>query len=101
MVVPYEHTNELRKLPEPAAHEIMELSQRLETALREIYRPDGVNLGMNIGEAAGAGVADHIHMHVLPRWSADTNFMTTISETRILPEALATTYERLREKLNG
>jgi len=100
MVVPYEHTNELRKLPEAAAHEIMDLSQRLETALREIYRPDGVNLGMNIGEAAGAGVAGHIHMHVLPRWSADTNFMTTISETRILPEALATTYERLKEKLN-
>jgi ATP adenylyltransferase len=101
MVVPYEHTNELRKLEAPATHEIMDLSQRMETVLRETYRPDGINLGMNIGEAAGAGVAGHIHMHVLPRWSADTNFMTTVAESRILPEALATTYQRLRQKFTS
>jgi ATP adenylyltransferase len=99
MIVPYEHVDELRKLDAASAQEMMILAQRAEGALRELYRPDGINLGMNIGQAAGAGVAAHIHMHVLPRWAADTNFMTTISETRILPEALDVTYSRLKEKL--
>jgi ATP adenylyltransferase len=99
MIVPYEHVDELQKLETSAAREMMDLSQRMEGVLREVYRPDGINLGMNIGQAAGAGVAGHIHMHVLPRWSADTNFMTTVSETRILPESLDTTYQRLREVL--
>ena len=97
MVVPYAHLDRLDKLPAEAAHEMMDLSQRLETALRGTYRPDGVNLGMNIGEAAGAGVAGHIHMHILPRWSADSNFMTVVGETRVLPEDLKTTWKRLRE----
>ena len=99
MVVPYEHVDELRKLDAASAQEMMTLAQRAEGALRELYRPDGINLGMNIGQAAGAGVAAHIHMHVLPRWAADTNFMTTISETRVLPESLDVTYSRLKEKL--
>jgi ATP adenylyltransferase len=99
MVVPYEHVDQLSKLGTAAAAEMMMLSQRLEKVLREVYRPDGLNLGMNIGRAAGAGVADHIHMHVLPRWSGDTNFMTTVSETRVLPEALEVTYHRIREKM--
>jgi ATP adenylyltransferase len=73
------------------------LCQRTETALRQLYRPDGINLGMNLGAAAGAGVAGHIHMHVLPRWVADANFMTVVAETRILPETLETTWQRLRE----
>ncbi len=98
MVVPYEHIDELNKLPTPAATEMMELVQRLEAVLYEIYQSDGVNLGMNVGKAAGAGVAGHIHMHVLPRWIADSNFITVIGETRILPELLATTYQRLKEK---
>ena len=98
MIVPYEHLDQLHKLPLPAATEMMVLSQRLETALLELYRPDGVNVGMNVGKAAGAGIADHIHMHVLPRWVADTNFMTVIGETRVLPEALETTYQRLKAK---
>ncbi len=98
MVVPYEHVDRLNRLPEDAANEMMALTRRLETVLTELYNPDGVNLGMNIGKAAGAGVAGHIHMHVLPRWVADANFMTVIGETRLLPEALDETYRRLKEK---
>jgi ATP adenylyltransferase len=98
MVVPYEHVDELSKLSQPAAEEMMTLTQRLEGVLRELYRPDGVNLGMNIGKAAGAGVAGHIHMHVLPRWMGDVNFMTAVGETRVLPEDLETTYKKLRSK---
>ncbi len=96
MVIPYAHLDELQKLSASAAHEMMDLAQKVETALRELYSPDGVNLGMNIGKAAGAGVAGHIHMHVLPRWSGDTNFMTVVSETRVLPETLETTWERMK-----
>ncbi len=96
MIIPYAHLDQLEKLPKPAAHEMMELSQKMEAVLRVEYKPDGVNLGMNIGEAAGAGVVGHIHMHVLPRWSADSNFMTVLGETRVLPEDLATTWKRLR-----
>jgi ATP adenylyltransferase len=99
MIVPYDHVNELRKLDLAAAQEMMAQAQRVEEAVRQVYRPDGINLGMNIGQAAGAGVASHIHMHALPRWFADTNFMTTVSETRILPESLEVTYSRLKEKL--
>jgi ATP adenylyltransferase len=100
MVVPYEHVDELRKLSAAAATEMMSLSQRLERALRAAYKPDGINLGMNIGAAAGAGVAGHIHMHVLPRWIADSNFMTVVGETRVVPEDLATTWEKLRTELD-
>lgn len=101
MIVPYQHVDELQKLDSAAAREMMDIARRMEGVLRQVYRPDGINLGMNIGQAAGAGVADHIHMHLLPRWSADTNFMTTVAETRVLPEALETTYQRLREKLES
>ena len=96
MIVPYEHFDRLHKLSSPAATEMMALSQRLEVALIDLYRPDGVNVGMNVGKAAGAGIAAHIHMHVLPRWVADANFMTVIGETRVLPELLETTYRRLK-----
>jgi len=100
MVVPFAHLDELRKLPEAAANEMMALSQKMEGVLRELYSPDGINLGMNIGRAAGAGVAGHIHMHVLPRWVGDTNFMTTVGESRILPETLDVTYRRIRAAIN-
>jgi ATP adenylyltransferase len=99
MVVPYAHLDQLQKLPSRAAAEMMSLSQRLEGVLRDLYHPDGLNLGMNIGKAAGAGVAGHIHMHVLPRWIADANFMTVTGETRVLPESLEITWQRIREKL--
>jgi ATP adenylyltransferase len=99
MVVPSAHLDELQKLPAEAATEMMQLSQRMETVLRELYHPDGVNLGMNIGKAAGAGIAGHIHMHVLPRWVADSNFMTVVGETRILPEELEETWKRMTAAL--
>ena len=101
MVVPFAHLDELQKLPTEAAREMMELSQRMEGVLRKLYAPDGVNLGMNIGKAAGAGVAGHIHMHILPRWVADSNFVSVVGETRILPESLETTYERIRGALQS
>ena len=99
MIVPYQHLDELRKLPAEAANEMIALSQRMETVLRELYHPDGINLGMNIGKAAGAGIAGHIHMHELPRWVADANFMSVVGETRILPETLDVTWKRMRRAL--
>jgi ATP adenylyltransferase len=99
MVVPFAHLDELQKLPADAAREMMELSQRMEHVLRQLYSPDGINLGMNIGKAAGAGVAGHIHMHVLPRWVADANFVSVVGETRILPETLEMSWKRMREVL--
>jgi ATP adenylyltransferase len=95
MVVPYAHLDALTKLPAVAATEMMALSQRMEALLRELYRPDGINLGMNIGKAAGAGIAGHIHMHVLPRWVADANFVSVVCETRVLPEILEDTWKRM------
>jgi ATP adenylyltransferase len=76
----------------------MDLAKRCQTALREAYSPQGFNLGMNLGRAAGAGIADHIHLHLMPRWAGDTNFMTAVAETRVLPEDLPTTYRKLRAK---
>ncbi len=98
MIAPYAHLGELDAAPKEATDEIMDLTKRCQTALRETYHPQGFNLGMNLGRAAGAGIADHIHMHLMPRWSGDTNFMTSVAETRVLPEDLATTYRKLREK---
>ncbi len=99
MVVPYQHIDRLDLLAPEAATEMMALTQRLESVLRELYNPDGINVGMNIGKAAGAGVAGHIHMHVLPRWVADANFMSVIGETRVLPETIEETARRVREAL--
>lgn len=99
MVVPFAHLDELQKLPEEAAQEMMALTQKMEGVLRQVYSPDGINLGMNVGRAAGAGVAGHIHMHVLPRWVGDTSFLTVAGESRVLPEALEVTWERVRGAL--
>lgn len=99
MVVPFAHLDELQKLPEAAAQEMMALSQTMERVLRRVYTPDGINLGMNIGRAAGAGIAGHVHMHVLPRWLGDTNFMTVTGESRVLPEALEETWRKIRGAL--
>jgi len=101
MVVPYAHLDRLAALPKETAHELIELAQRTEKVLDSLYKPHGFNFGMNLGQAAGAGVAGHLHLHALPRWSGDTNFMTTISETRILPEELETTWKRIRAAFGG
>ena len=98
MIAPFAHIGELDSAPKEVTDEIMDLAKRCETALREVYHPDGLNLGMNLGRAAGAGIADHIHLHIMPRWTGDANFMTTVGETRVLPEDLSTTYQKLREK---
>jgi len=100
MVVPYAHVPDLAGCDAETLDEVMRLAQQMEAVFRETYRPDGMNLGMNLGRAAGAGVAGHIHMHVLPRWFGDSNFMTTVGESRVHPEELATTYQRLRGALN-
>ena len=97
MAMPYAHVDRLAALPQDAAHELMDLAQRTERALDRAYSPQGFNFGLNVGEPAGAGVAGHIHLHALPRWTGDTNFMTTVAETRVLPEDLETTWKRLRE----
>jgi len=97
MVMPYAHLDRLAALSSDAAHELMDLAQMTERALERVYSPHGFNFGLNIGHAAGAGVAGHLHMHAMPRWTGDTSFMTTVSETRVLPEDLDTTWRRMRD----
>jgi ATP adenylyltransferase len=101
MVAPYQHVARLEDASVETVTEMMLVMRTTEKHLRAIYRPDGINLGMNIGQAAGAGIAGHIHMHVLPRWFGDANFMTTVGETRILPEDLVVTYDKLSRAFAG
>lgn len=96
MVVPYMHTSDLNDLPEPALTEMMLLVRKCVNALHDAMNPMGFNIGMNLGRVAGAGIDDHVHMHVVPRWQGDANFMPVISDTRMIPETLADTYTRLR-----
>lgn len=96
MIVPYLHGGDLAASDPDTLAEMMQLAQRVQAALETIYHPNGFNLGMNLGRSAGAGITDHLHMHLLPRWIGDSNFMTTIAETRVEPEDLLTTYEKLR-----
>lgn len=100
MVVPLEHKAGLEELDQETRAELMELSARCMTALRELYHPQGFNMGVNIGEAAGAGVPGHVHIHIVPRWVGDTNFMSATASTRVLPELLADTYRRVHEALH-
>lgn len=99
MIAPYEHLAELDAASKEITDELMDLAKRCQTALRAAYKPEGFNVGMNLGRVAGAGVADHFHLHMMPRWAGDTNFMSTIGETRVLSEDLATTYHKLRGKI--
>lgn len=99
MIVPFAHLPSLRDAAPAALDEMMALTVRCEAALRAIYRPTGINLGMNLGRSAGAGIEGHYHLHMVPRWDGDTNFMSVIHGTRVIPEALKTTYRRLRPLL--
>lgn len=99
MVVPYAHVAELADVAAETLSEMMLLAQRVQRALAAAYKPDGYNLGMNLGRCAGAGVASHVHLHVLPRWNGDTSFMTTTGETRHIPEDLTQTLEKVRGAL--
>ena len=101
LILPYAHVDSLAALPPDTAGEMMSLAQRVESALRAVYRPAGLNFGINLGEAAGAGIAAHMHMHALPRWIGDTNFMTVTADTRVLPETLDVTWTRLRAELGS
>ena len=97
LILPYRHVDTLAGLAAEEAREMIELAQRVELVLRAVYRPAGMNFGLNLGEAGGAGIVGHVHMHALPRWVGDTNFMTVTAETRVLPEDLDTTWKKIRE----
>jgi len=96
MVVPNRHLSALETLQPEEQVEMMALARVSEMALNEAYRPHGINVGINLGKAAGAGIENHLHMHVVPRWSGDTNFMTAVGDTRVLPEDLGATVARLK-----
>ncbi len=97
MIVPYEHQPSLDLLEAGSRADIMELAARATHVLEAVYSPQGFNLGMNIGNAAGAGISEHVHLHVVPRWVGDTNFMSSVSQVRVLPELLEETYRRVKE----
>jgi len=101
MVAPVAHVSDFAHLDGATLAEMMSLAQRVVRAIERVYRPHGFNLGFNLGEAAGAGIADHMHMHVVPRWRGDTNFMSTTGDTRVLPEGLADTCAKLRGALEA
>jgi ATP adenylyltransferase len=101
MIAPYEHTADLQDLDAQTASELMGLTQRSLRALDGAYSPDGYNLGLNLGEIAGAGMADHVHLHVVPRWAGDTNFMPVIADTRVMPQSLADSYRAVRDAFSA
>ncbi len=96
MIVPYSHVATLDDAGPEVRAEMIELAARAETLLRAAYRPEGLNMGLNLGKCAGAGIAAHLHLHVLPRWTGDANFLSVVGETRVIPEDLPTTYAKLR-----
>lgn len=98
MAAPKRHTSKLEELTGEESAELFRLVQESIRALREEFSPDGFNVGMNIGKAAGAGIEDHIHMHIVPRWNGDTNYMPVVADTHVVPEHLSTTYDKLRSQ---
>lgn len=100
MVIPYRHTNDFTSLSDEESEEIMKLGRLAINALKKVYNPNGFNVGWNLGEVAGAGIAQHIHMHIVPRWNGDTNFMPVIGETRVIPEDLSTGYAKIRKAID-
>jgi ATP adenylyltransferase len=97
MVLPYQHVPDLSDLDAETRAEMMEMVTKSSQVLRTLYTPEGFNIGINMGEAAGAGIEEHIHIHIVPRWMGDTNFMTAVGQTRVLPEALDETYRRVKD----
>ena len=95
MVVPYQHLSTLEALDQEVRHDLVDLVAKASEVLRDVYKPDAFNIGLNVGAAAGAGVADHLHFHIVPRWNGDANFMTVVGGTRVLPEDLESTYRRV------
>ena len=98
MIAPYRHIANLEQLTDEELHEHFEIVSRSIKILRQVFNPGGFNIGINMGKVAGAGIDDHFHTHIVPRWQGDTNFMPVISDVRVLPEALAETYEKLKDK---
>lgn len=96
MIVPYAHESQLEKLDAGQRAEMMELVSQSIAVLKQVYNPQGFNVGINLGEVAGAGISEHVHIHVVPRWGGDTNFMSALAETRVLPESLEDTYNRVK-----
>jgi ATP adenylyltransferase len=101
MIAPNAHLAALAEAPKSATDEMMDLAKGCQRILQELYRPHGFNLGINLGKAAGAGIADHFHLHIVPRWTGDTNFMTVVGETRVQPEDLPTTYRKLKGRFGS
>jgi ATP adenylyltransferase len=99
LIVPYEHNGDLTRLPAEVNAEMWQTAQRILGAIDGEYHPEGFNIGMNLGRVAGAGIPDHLHVHVVPRWGGDTNFMPVTADTKVLPESLEQTWERLRGAL--
>ncbi len=97
MVVPNEHHQNLEDFNVDVRNSIMDMTNTASKVLREIYKPDGINIGINMGEAAGAGIPGHLHVHVLPRWNADTNFLTAVANTRVMPETLESSFGKIYE----
>jgi ATP adenylyltransferase len=100
MIVPYAHIGSLAGLEKATTGEMIELAKVAQSALEAEYHPDGFNIGMNLGRSAGAGIAEHLHLHVVPRWVGDANFVSVVGETRVLPEDLRTTYEKLSRRFS-
>lgn len=97
MCVPYDHESRLQDLSDEIRNELMACITKTVAILQEVYDPEGFNIGLNLGAVAGAGVAEHLHVHIVPRWTGDTSFMTAVSATRVLPEVLADTFRRVKE----
>lgn len=100
MVAPYLHEGDLTRLPADVGHALFDLTSRAVAALQREYQPEAFNVGLNLGKPAGAGLPDHLHVHVVPRWNGDTNYMPVIGQTKVLPESLEQTWERLRRQFD-
>ena len=99
MVAPYRHISSIEDMNFEEQKEMINLTSRMVRLLRKVMHPEGFNIGMNLGKSAGAGIVDHIHLHIVPRWTGDSNFMPLLSETKVISEALEETYKKLKEKL--